>query len=157
MEPISTVLATRICLELFFGNLQRCNRVYPKARPGSSQRSEHANLEHSPRMRFVRLICSCRTNESENESTSDSTKDDANFHKFASILASATLSRMTLSGVEFLVVEPSNIHHEGTKVAKNSTFIKVPCVFSCGELNAWKAFLRRIFSRRAPKFSSSLN
>src|SRR5438067_1521073 len=103
MEPISTVLATRICLELFFGNLQRCNRVYPKARPGSSQRSEHANLEHSPRMRFVRLICSCRTNESENESTSDSTKDDANFHKFASILASATLSRMTLSGVEFLV------------------------------------------------------
>jgi len=35
---------------------------------------------------------------------------------------------MTLSGVEFLVVEPSNIHHEGTKVAKNSTFIKVTCV-----------------------------
>src|SRR5436305_13797949 len=103
MEPISTVLANRICLELFFGNLQRCNCVYPKTRPGSSQRSEHANLEHSPRMRFVRLICSYRTNESENESKSDSTKDDANYHKFASILASGTPSRIPLSRVAFLV------------------------------------------------------
>src|SRR5437773_8890614 len=85
MEPISTVLANRICLELFFGNLQRCNRVYPETRPGSSQRSEHANLEHSLRMQLSRLIHSCLANKSDDQSTND----DPNIHKRPTISTAA--------------------------------------------------------------------
>src|SRR5206468_12172576 len=80
-ETISTVLANGVCYELFFSNFQRCNRVYPETRPGSIQRSEHANLEHSLRMQLSRLIRSCPTNESEEQPTNDDTGDDANVHK----------------------------------------------------------------------------
>ena len=78
-ETVSTVLPNRVCFDLFFSNLQRCNRVLPESKPGSSQCSEDANLEHPLRISF------CRTNESENQPTSDSTNDDANFHKPARI------------------------------------------------------------------------
>jgi hypothetical protein len=93
METISAVLANRVCFDLFFGNLQRCNRVYPESKPGSSQRSEHANLERPLRMQLSRLIPPCTTNKSEDESTDDDTEDWANFHKRPTISGSARLSR----------------------------------------------------------------
>src|SRR5881275_860028 len=90
---ISTVLANRVCFKLFFSNLQRCNRVLPESKPGSSQRSEHANLEHSLRMQLSRLIPSCLTNKREDQSTNDDPQDDANVHKGPTISTAAGLSR----------------------------------------------------------------
>src|SRR5207249_11570030 len=88
----ATALANRVCFKLFFSNLQRCNRVYPETRPGSIQRSEHANLEHSLRMQLSRLIPSCLTNKREDQSTNDDPQDDANVHKGPTISTAAGLS-----------------------------------------------------------------
>jgi hypothetical protein len=82
-ETISAVLANRVCFDLFFGNLQRCNRVSPESKPGSSQRSDDANLEHPLGMQLGRLIPSRLTNKSERQSTNDDTGDGANVHKRA--------------------------------------------------------------------------